>query len=317
MARFLKYILAVTIVMVTSVVSAKAQFREEAFSQTYVDEADTTGRDSTDVMFSFKEYFGGLKHERDARIGVIVGGSTVFVGGAQIYNKQYWKLPIIYGGIGAGVGAGIIYRQKWHKEGNDDFRKMSNWFFAGAGLMYWGSLMDGARNYKREIPVQSGKATLYSLLLPGLGQAYNGEYWKIPIYYGCIIGSVHFYTTNRKNYLRYKNIYDQATNPDIAYDGPVSESTAKYYRDSYRRFRDYSLLAIAGFYLLQVIDANVFSYMRDFDLSDDIAMSVGPSVITDSPVYAYNPYSYQFNNLNSNYSGSGHNGLGLRLGLTF
>ena len=267
-------------------------------------------------MFSFKEYFGGLKHTRDARIGVVVGGSSVFIGGAQIYNRQYWKLPVIYGAIGAGVGGGLVYRRKWQQEGSEDFRRMSNWFFAGAGLAYWGALMDGTVNYRKDIPVQAGKATLYSLLLPGLGQAYNGEYWKIPIYYGCLLGSVHFYSVNRKNYLRYKWIYDQATNPDIQYDGPVQESTAKYYRDVYRRYRDYSVLAIAGFYLLQVIDANIFSYMRDFDLSDDIELSLSPAVITDTPAYSYDQYALS-TGCRTGYPGTNSQGFGLRLGLTF
>ena len=294
----------------------RAQFKQEAFKQSYTDPSDTTATDSTQVMFSFKEYFGGLKHTRDARIGVVVGGSSVFIGGAQIYNRQYWKLPVIYGAIGAGVGGGLVYRRKWQQEGSEDFRRMSNWFFAGAGLAYWGALMDGTGNYRKDIPVQAGKATLYSLLLPGLGQAYNGEYWKIPIYYGCLLGSVHFYSVNRKNYLRYKWIYDQATNPDIQYDGPVQESTAKYYRDVYRRYRDYSILAIAGFYLLQVIDANIFSYMRDFDLSDDIELSLSPAVITDTPAYSYDQYALS-TGCRTGYPGTNSQGFGLRLGLTF
>ena len=294
----------------------RAQFKQEAFKQSYTDPSDTTATDSTQVMFSFKEYFGGLKHTRDARIGVVVGGSSVFIGGAQIYNRQYWKLPVIYGAIGAGVGGGLVYRRKWQQEGSEDFRRMSNWFFAGAGLAYWGALMDGTVNYRKDIPVQSGKATLYSLLLPGLGQAYHGEYWKIPIYYGCLLGSVHFYSVNRKNYLRYKWIYDQATNPDIQYDGPVQESTAKYYRDVYRRYRDYSVLAIAGFYLLQVIDANIFSYMRDFDLSDDIELSLSPAVITDTPAYSYDQYALS-TGCRTGYPGTNSQGFGLRLGLTF
>ena len=294
----------------------RAQFKQEAFKQSYTDPSDTTATDSTQVMFSFKEYFGGLKHTRDARIGVVVGGSSVLIGGAQIYNRQYWKLPVIYGAIGAGVGGGLVYRRKWQQEGSEDFRRMSNWFFAGAGLAYWGALMDGTVNYRKDIPVQAGKATLYSLLLPGLGQAYNGEYWKIPIYYGCLLGSVHFYSVNRKNYLRYKWIYDQATNPDIQYDGPVQESTAKYYRDVYRRYRDYSILAIAGFYLLQVIDANIFSYMRDFDLSDDIELSLSPAVITDTPAYSYDQYALS-TGCRTGYPGTNSQGFGLRLGLTF
>lgn len=302
MHQLYRYIIVAAILLAASCVSASAQFRRDAFSQNYSDVADTLGRDSTDVLFSFKEYFGGLKHTRESRIGVLVGGSAVFVGGSQIYNKQYWKLPVVYGGIAAGIGGGLIYRQKYLNEGSDEFRKMSNWFFAGAGLTYWASLMDGTINYNKDVKGQAGKATIYSLLLPGLGQAYNGEYWKIPIYYGLMAGSVHFYLENSQNFKRYQGIYRQITSDSSQYDGPISESTALYYRNLFRRYRDYSVLAIAASYLLQVIDANVFSYMRDFDLSDDIAMEVAPTVITTDRTYAFNPAP---------------NGFGLRLGFTF
>lgn len=302
MHQFLRYLIVAAIVLAASCVSAKGQFRKDAFSQNYADAADTLGRDTTDVLFSFKEYFGGLRHEKDVRIGVLAGGSAVFVGGMQMYNRDYWKLPVIYGGIGAGVGGGLAYRMKYNRDGNDDFRQMSNWFFAGAGLVYWASLMDGTVNYKKDVKGQAGKATLYSLLLPGLGQAYNGEYWKIPIYYGVMAGSVHFYLENRQNFKRYQGIYRQITDGSTPYDGPITEQTAQYYRNLFRRYRDYSVLAIAASYLLQVIDANVFSYMRDFDLSDDIALDVSPAVITTDRAYAFNPSS---------------NGFGLRLGITF
>ena len=70
----------------------RAQFRSEAFSQSYSnDKSATSGKDSVEVIFSFKEYFGGLGHKNDLKIGKLVGGSTVFVVGCQIYNKQYWK----------------------------------------------------------------------------------------------------------------------------------------------------------------------------------------------------------------------------------
>ena len=41
---------------------AHAQFKEEAFSQNYNDDPDSP-KDSTDVMFSFKEFFGGIAHK--------------------------------------------------------------------------------------------------------------------------------------------------------------------------------------------------------------------------------------------------------------
>ena len=62
------------------------------------------------------------------------------------------------------------------------------------------------------------------------------------------------------------------------------------------------MLAIAGFYLLQVIDANVFAYMHDFNMADDLALSIDPVLIPTDHCYAY---------------GGGSSALGLRLGLTF
>ena len=297
---------------------SNAQFKEKAFKQSYVDKRDTSGRDSTDAMFTFKEFFGGLSHKKDERIGVLFAGSTVFIGAGQIYNKQYWKLPIIYGGIGAGIGMGIAYRNKWNNTGDEKFRTISNLSFIGAGLVYWGTLMDEVINYHKDIQPHAGRATLYSILLPGLGQAYNGEFWKIPIYYGLMLGSAHFLVINNINYHRYKWIHNIATADNSTYDGPISAETALYYRNVFRRYRDYSIVALAGFYLLQIIDANVFSYMQDFELSDDITMNISPTIIDSSPVYADNTYGRPFNNIGLRYSNTyAPEGIGLRIGFTF
>ena len=72
----------------------------------------------------------------------------------------------------------------------------------------------------------------------------------------------------------------------MPYTGPISAQTALYYRDVYRRYRDYSVLAIAGFYLLQAIDANVFAYMHDFNVSDDLTLSVSPALVGADQEYA-------------------------------
>lgn len=256
------------------------QFKRDAFTQTY---ADTTEKAKTDTsqLFSFKEYFGGLGHKRTSSLKNLTIGSAVLVGGTQIYNKQYWKLPIIYGGIGAGIYGGIHFNQLYQKTGEDRYKLYRTLSIAGAGLFYWGSLMDGVVCYdnggKRP---DSAKSTLYSLLLPGLGQLYNGEFWKVPIYWGLMAGSVHFVVDNNTQYLRWKNAYNKATSddPDVE-KPPQSAENCKYYRDAYRRMRDYSILAVAVSYLLQVIDANVFAYMQDFEVNDEISMKVSPSVI--------------------------------------
>ena len=282
MFRRIPHILLLILCITVFSHSAGAQFRSEAFTQSYNDDKDSPA-DSIDTMWSFKEYFGGLAHKNDLKIGSMFAGSLVFVGGEQIYNRQYWKLPVIYGGIGAGIGLGIHYG----KQGNKTASTLS---YVGAGLVYWGALMDGIICYNREAPYpQPGRATIYSILVPGLGQAYNHEYWKIPIYVGGMATAAYFYATNKTGFDHYRDIYNQATDPAGGYDGPISAETALYYRDVYRRYRDYSLLALCAVYLLQVIDANVFAYMHDFNVTDDITMSVSPTYIAPDSQYAFNP----------------------------
>lgn len=255
------------------------QFKRDAFSQNYADTTERAPSDSSS-LFNFREFFGGLAHKRTASLKTLTMGSTVFVGGNQIYNKQYWKLPVIYGGIGAGIYGGIRCNQLYQETGDSKFQTFSTLSYVGAGLVWWGSLMDGAIMYKGSRSPDPAKSTVYSVLLPGLGQIYNGEAWKLPLYWGLLAGSVHFYAENNLQYHRWKNIHNQATttDPDVERP-PQSGETAKYYRDVYRRYRDYSILAIALVYVVQVIDANVFAYMQDFEVSDEISMNVQPTLV--------------------------------------
>lgn len=274
--------------------NANAQFKEEAFSQSYND--DKGRKDSTDVLFSFKDLFGGLAHKHEIKVGVMFAGSVILPGTAQIYNKQYWKLPIVYGGVLGGVGAGIALNTK----GNKDAAK---WCFIGAGATYWASLMDGVISYRPNTFPQPGKATIYSILCPGLGQIYNKEYWKLPIYWGGLAACAYFYSTNSVNFERFRRIYYETIDPEVEYKGPITKDVAEYYKNIYRRYRDYSILAFAAVYLLQIIDANVFAYMHDFDVSDDISVSCAPTVIRPETQYAFSP--------------SVPTGVGMKLGFTF
>ena len=275
-------LMAVLFTAIFSVDASAQVFKEQAFNQQYNDDP-ASAKDSTDVLFSFKEYFGGLSHKRDIRIGTMTAGSALFIGGSQIYNRQYWKLPIVYGTIGGSLGAGFYLNSQGKKEA-------ATYCFIGAGVAYWATLMDGVINFKPSDYPHPGKATLYSILLPGLGQIYNREYWKLPVYLGLMGFAVHFYSDNRANYERFRDIYIEASAP--GYTGQVSATQALYYRDQYRRIRDYAALGIAVIYLLQIIDANVFSYMHDFEVDDDIALKVAPAVILPENQFAsLNPVS--------------------------
>ena len=339
MTKTTKYIIAVLFCLAFFAQRSDAQFKEGAFTQNYNEPGDTTGRkDTVEKMFSFKEFFGGLAHKNKLKIGTMTAGSAIFIGSSQIYNKDYWKLPIIYGGIGslAGTGGYYIHKYKKSQKEYDSFmsqkaefesthssefpfaapaldlkaKRTGTWLLAGAGLMYWGTLLDGVVCYESDKKPDPGRATLYSLLLPGLGQIYNGELFKVPIYWGCLLGSVHFLTTYNTNYVRFKRIHNEATTPDptISSEVPISGETAKWYRDVYRRYRDYSIVATVAFYMLQVIDANVFAYMHDFEVDDNITMNIEPTVISPYSSYAMHSTAPCF---------GGQNAVGLRIGITF
>ena len=143
------------------------QFKRDAFTQTY---ADTTQKATTDssALFSFKEFFGGLAGKNKASLKTLTIGSAVFIGSNQIYNRQYWKLPIVYGGIGAGIYGGIRCNQLYKSTQDSKYQTYSILSFVGAGLFYWGSLMDGAIMFKSDKKPDPAKATVSSLLLPGL-----------------------------------------------------------------------------------------------------------------------------------------------------
>ena len=277
-SRLIAILTALTLCFPLAAQYRDVQVKRDAFPQTY---ADTTEKSKTHTtkLFNFKEFFGGLAHKRTASLKTLTMGSTIFIGGNQIYHKQYWKLPIIYGGIGAGVYGGIHFGNMYKSTGDTRFQTYSTLSYVGAGLVWWGSLMDGAVCFKSDKHPEPARSTVYSLLLPGLGQIYNGEFWKVPLYLGIMAGSLNFVVDNNQQYNRWRTVYDMATSEDPEVEKPpYSAENAKYFRDLYRRYRDYSILAVALTYLIQVIDANVFAYMQDFEVNDDISMRIEPAV---------------------------------------
>ena len=185
-----------------------------------------------------------------------------------------------------------------------------------------------ARNFKKNVETTIHKQgpkveKLYNYAL-NLAISYNKEYWKIPIYWGMMIGSYHFYALNSKNYKRFKRIHNEATNPDGGYTGSIPAERALYFRNVYRRYRDYSVVAIVGSYLLQVIDANVFAYMQDFEMNDELTLNVTPTVI--SPYNEYIPPHNEYAIASPTRSvppmsfgmgAFGDNAIGIKVGLRF
>ena len=252
---------------------------------------DTSAVTDSAQGFSIRRLVRGYARLDTLTPGYLALGTAVLPGAAQMYNRDWWKVPVIYAGIGAGVYGGIWSNRKYQHTGEVKYKHLRTASYLAAGAVYWGQVLDGVVCLKTDFrsPVPA-KSTLYSLLLPGLGQANNGDYWKIPIWTGGLIACGYFYHLNDMQYRRFRYITQVGADPETSgYIGGITAQQAETYRDTYRRYRDYSILATILVYALNVIDANVFAYMADFDVSDNLAwLEVQPAVIQPlNPQYAW------------------------------
>jgi hypothetical protein len=125
-------------------------------------------------------------------------------------------------------------------------------------------------------------ASWLSVALPGAGQVYNEKYWKVPIVYGVLGGSIYQMSYNNKQYKRFLNSYIAETDTVKAtineFAGIRATDNVVYYKDQFRRSRDLWALAIIGGYLLNIVDASVDAHFSDFDISDDLTLYYKPDV---------------------------------------
>lgn len=122
-------------------------------------------------------------------------------------------------------------------------------------------------------PLRPSKAAFYSAILPGLGQAYNKKYWKIPIVYGAIGTSMYFYLDNNKKYHSYRDAYKKRLLglPD-EYEY-LDDSRLISAQRFYQRNRDLSLLVTIAFYVLNIVDANVDAHLIQFNVSEKLSLA--------------------------------------------
>lgn len=130
------------------------------------------------------------------------------------------------------------------------------------------------------------KATLYSTALPGLGQAYNRKYWKIPIVYAGLATCVYFINDNTKNYRYYRDalIAEQDGDPTTINPTGATASQIRDVMEQYRQWLDLSVIATALVYGLNIIDAHVDAHLFQFDVSDDLTMRLHPTAVATTRV---------------------------------
>lgn len=131
------------------------------------------------------------------------------------------------------------------------------------------------------------KATRRSAIIPGWGQAYNREYWKIPLVYGAIAIPTVMFVYNNNWYKKTKYAYEAKYNFETTGDTTglaaidpdlknLSTTSLQSYRNSFRRDRDYSILFFLLAWGLNVVDATVFGHLKDFDVSNNLSMNLKP-----------------------------------------
>ena len=153
--------------------------------------------------------------------------------------------------------------------------------------------INGALNKKVFIPNPT-KATWLALVIPGGGQIYNRKFWNLPIIYGGFAGCAYALTWNNKMYKDYMQAYKDAalgnweanSIHDLLPPGYLDRTpktqiteTLRKQKDTYRRYRDLSIFAFIGVYLISVIDAYVDAELSNFDITPDLSMRVEPAVI--------------------------------------
>ncbi len=154
------------------------------------------------------------------------------------------------------------------------------------------------------------KATMYSVMFPGLGQAYNKKYWKIPILYAGIGATIYAINWNSKNYKKYKVAFSDFSNfydykyQDEGLETPIEEPTSKSYedlierdfsettqtydnsfqtilqnnKDSFKHDRDLSYIILLGVYVLNIVDAAIDAHFTNFSVDDNLTINVQPAV---------------------------------------
>ncbi|MHC1707649.1 MAG: DUF5683 domain-containing protein [Bacteroidales bacterium] len=131
-------------------------------------------------------------------------------------------------------------------------------------------------------PHSANKASLYSAILPGLGQAYNKKYWKIPVVYAGFGLMYYFINSNNIEYQKFKDAYafKSSTDPDPdLYNNYVDKYPLTSLQDGkeyYRRNRDLSIILCSFWYLLNITDAAVDAYLFDYDVSPDLSLKISP-----------------------------------------
>lgn len=169
-------------------------------------------------------------------------------------------------------------------------------FFATGFSAYSQNSAQDSVKTNQKIPVHSPRrATIYSAVLPGLGQIYNRKYWKLPLVYGGFATLGYFINFNNGVYVTYKRAYSDIidknpytnsflelkVNKIFFQPDKISQLTEnlRIAKDSWRRNRDLVIIGTIVFYAANIIDASVDANFFNFNVNDDLTFNWVPGPI--------------------------------------
>jgi len=150
------------------------------------------------------------------------------------------------------------------------------------------SIITGNKNKREHSPL---RATILSAVVPGLGQAYNRKYWKIPIIYAAGTGLYLYFDYNNGRFNYWKDLFETeyAKGPDADED---TINWAVGNRDLASRRRGYAVIFMGILYVANIVDAMVDAYFLTFDVSDDLSIRIDPNLDLIPSQYAFDSFSY-------------------------
>lgn len=124
------------------------------------------------------------------------------------------------------------------------------------------------------------KALLLSII-PGAGQIYNGQAWKVPVIYGAFAVTGYFMVFNNHEMRKFRDEYLHRINggtPQLdGYTNYPDNSIYNYYQ-SYNQNFQLTIILSAIFYTLNLVDAYIYGHLYDFQINDDISMRLQPTL---------------------------------------
>ena len=262
---------------------------------------DSTSNDSLQVNLQVDEY-------ADEKNGL---RSLILPGWGQFRNQQPVKAGIFLGAAAAGVYSTIQHtdefstyndaysiRLQTYENPEDQFPELSltelhderraarskkDISTGATAYVYIVNVIDAAAQYKiqREDPNKHSatKAAYYSAILPGLGQAYNKKYWKIPIVYGALGTSAYLAINNRNYHRDYRTELEfRSVGESTGFRGALPDEKLEEQLEYWRKWRDFAYVATGAVYLLNILDATVDAHLQDFNVDDDLSFHPSPVI---------------------------------------